>query len=57
MVYVKIIQDMYNEGRTNLKSVYGETEDFSSKVNVYQESNLNPFFFVSYVCTYKMCTG
>lgn len=45
IVYVKIIQDMYDKGKTSVKSGCKETEDFTVKVGVYQSSALSPYLF------------
>lgn len=38
MVYFKIIQDTYDAAKTSVESGYGESEDFTVKVDVHQES-------------------
>lgn len=43
VVYVKIAQDMYDKAKISVKSVCGETENFTVKVGVYQESALSPY--------------
>lgn len=35
VLYVKLMQDMYDEARANVKSMCGETENFTMKVGVY----------------------
>lgn len=38
IVYVKMIQDMFDKAITRVKSAYEETEDFTVKIDVHQES-------------------
>lgn len=45
VVYVKIIQAMYNETKTRVKYVYGETEDFTVKVDIHLSTVLSPYLF------------
>lgn len=45
IVYVKIIQDMYDEPRTTVKSLCGETEDFTVKVGINQGSAISSHLF------------
>ena len=44
-VYVKIIEEMYERASTRVRSVCGETEDFSVGVGVHQGSALSPYLF------------
>jgi len=44
-VYVKAIQDMYKGAMTKVKSVCGETEEFSVRVGVRQGSAFSPYLF------------
>lgn len=44
MVYVKIIQHMYDEVKMSVKSVCGgETENFMVNIDVHQGSALSPY--------------
>lgn len=36
---------MYDEARTSLKSVFGETEDFMVKIDVHQKLAFNSYLF------------
>jgi len=45
MVYVKTMEDMYNEAEIIVKNVCGETKEFTEKVGVHQESALSSYFF------------
>lgn len=45
MVYVKLIQDIYDEVKTSVKCVCEETGDFTMKVGVHQGLALNPYQF------------
>lgn len=42
-VYVKILQDTYNETRTSVKSAREKTEDFTVKIRVHRASALSPY--------------
>lgn len=41
---MNVIQGMYEKARTSIKSVCGETKDFTVKVGVHQGSALSPIF-------------
>lgn len=43
MVCVKIIQNLYDESRSSVKMLCGETKGFMVKVVVYQRLALSPF--------------
>ena len=44
-VYVKVIEEMYEGASTRVRSLCGETEDFSVRVGVHQGSALSPYLF------------
>ena len=43
--YVRLIQEMYRDARTSVKSAVGNTESFGVKVGLHQGSTLSPFLF------------
>ena len=44
-MYVKVIQDMYDDSLTAVRTAVGTTEEFSVKVGLHQGSALSPFLF------------
>ena len=43
--YVNLVQDMYRDGKTMVRSVVGQTEEFRVDVDLHQGSALSPFLF------------
>ena len=43
--YVKVVQDMYAEATTQVKSTVGTSEKFNVKVGLHQGSTLSPYLF------------
>ena len=43
--YVKVVQDMYREATTRVRSTVGTTEPFQVKVGLHQGSALSPYLF------------
>ena len=44
--YVKIVQDMYRSGKTQVVTQKGETEYFPIEVGLHQGSALSPLLFI-----------
>ncbi|XP_042890365.1 uncharacterized protein LOC122265229 [Penaeus japonicus] len=44
-VYVRVVQDIYNECMTAVRSVVGTTEGYNMEVGLHQGSALSPFLF------------
>ena len=44
-MYVRLVQDMYEESETVVKCPVGTTESFKVKVGLHQGSVLSPFLF------------
>ena len=44
--YIEMIRDMYSEAMTTVRTVVGETNDFSITVGLHQGSALSPYLFV-----------
>ena len=43
--YIEMIQDMYSGAMTTMKTVVGETNNFSITVGLHQRSALSPYLF------------
>jgi len=43
----EFIRDLYDGVRTRVRTVIGDTEDFSINIGLHQGSALNPFFFIT----------
>jgi len=45
IAYIQVTKDKYDGVRTRVKTVVGDTDDFSIDIGLYQESVLSPFLF------------
>ena len=45
MEYTRVNRDMYEGARTGVRTVIGDTEDFSIDIGLHQGSALGPFLF------------
>ena len=45
--YTRVIRDMYEGVRTRVRTVIGDTEDFSIDIGLHQGSALSPFLFIT----------
>jgi len=45
--YTRVIRDMYEEVRTKVRTVIGDTDDFSIDTGLHQGSALTPFIFTT----------
>ena len=45
--YTRVIRDMYEGVRTRVRTVIGDTEDFSIDIGLHQGSALSPFLFTT----------
>ena len=45
MTYMRVIKDMYDEVRTRVRTLVGDTEDFPIDIGLHQGSALSPFLF------------
>lgn len=43
---VRVVQNMYEDGKTGVSCAVGGTEEFKVEVGLHQESALSAFFFV-----------
>ena len=43
--YMRVIKDIYEGVRTSVRTVRGDTDDFSIDIELYQGSVLSPFLF------------
>jgi len=44
-LYIRVIKDMYEGGRTSIRTPGGVTDDFSIGMGLHQGSALSPFLF------------
>ena len=44
-MYIRVIKDMYEGGRTNVRMPGGVTNDFDVSMSLHQGSALSPFLF------------
>ena len=44
-IYIRVVQEMYKDSMTTVRSAVGVTESFQVKVGLHQESALSPFLF------------
>jgi len=49
MVYVRAIKDMYEGGKTSVRSLVGDTEYFPIDIGLHQDSALSSFLFTSII--------
>ena len=45
--YTRVIRDMYEGVRTRIRTVIGDTKDFSIDIGLHQGSALSPFLFIT----------
>ena len=45
MMYMRVIKDMYNGVRTRVRTLVGDTKNFSIDIGLHQGSTLSPFLF------------
>ena len=45
VVYMRVIKDLYNGVMTRVRTLVGDTNDFSIDIGLHQPSALSPFLF------------